>query len=154
MIQERAQKFLGISELQTNLINALNSIRQSIVDACYEVLTAREPYLACVTFMGDTFDEDPRGLDLSPSQLIPTAFGAEEFISPGETKTLSVPVHRHVGHITYFVSGHPNIVIIAITVGNDHQTVNSNGIKFGRFRKAIQPGVFLHVTLAFRTASP
>lgn len=152
-IRDRIRKFIGFDELQWQQVETLRTMQQGIIDACYEVLTNREPFLACVTFMGETFDEDPRGLDLSPSQLIPAAFGAELFISPGEHKHVAIPVHRPVGRITYFVSGHPNIVITSIAVGNDHQLSNTDGVKFGRFKKAIEPGVHLNVNIAFRTAS-
>lgn len=151
MIKAHVQKFLGITGLQSSLVDVLNSMRESIVEACYSVLTAREPYLACVTFMADTVDDDiGRGV----AKATRTGFGAETFILPGETKTILVPIQRLVGHCFFFVSGHPNIVITEVLVANDHQMSNTDGLKFGRFDKAVRPGDELRVTLAFRTASP
>ena len=148
-IRDRIRKFIGFDELRWQQVETLRTMQQGIIDACYEVLTNREPYLACVTFMGETF----RGDYLSRHELIPAAFGAELFISPGEHKHVAIPVQWPVGRISYFVSGHPNIVITSIAVGNDHQLPNTDGVKFGNFIKAVDTGVHLNVTIAFRTAS-
>lgn len=125
----------------------LNSMRDSIIEACQDVLTAREPYLACVTFLADTVNHEQQ------PTFLPTTFGVEVFISPGESKEVVVPTHRLVGHCTYFVSGHPNIVITSVVVRNDHQMANSEGVKFGRIYNSINPGEHLRITIAFRTAA-
>ena len=154
-IRKHVQNFLGISELQHEFlrttVTTINSMRQHIVQTCREIAAERSPSLACVTFMGEMVDHD-NDHGLGTPKTIPTSFGAELFMSPGEARTVMVPVQNIVGRICFFVSGHPNIVITGVVMANQYQVSNTDGIKFGRLRSAISPGEMLVVHLVFRTA--
>lgn len=149
-IRDQFQKLVGMPDFLRVMTTALNAMKREIIEACQDVLTAREPYLACVTFVGNTFTDDPK----NPTQLRPTSFGAECFLYPGDEKNIVVPhPQRPVGHVCYFVSGHPNIVIKSMAIDNMIQNSSVASHKFGQIGKAIEVGANIVVTVSFRTAS-
>lgn len=132
------REFLGIPQMQERLADSIDRVRRELNLA---VTRVPEAVLVCVTVLAVTSDGE---------RIEDTAFGAEAFIYPGESKTLSVHPQRLVGKMTFFVSGHPNLVITGFTVGNDQMMSSSTGIKFGRCGKAVEVGQVIKVRIEYR----
>ncbi len=128
------REFLGIPQLQERIFT------------WFERLDNR-PVLACVTILCETAG------DYGDESMKPefTVCGAEAFISPGQKALIFVDPHRTVGRFTYFVSGHPNLVVTSFRVGNNESQSDDAGKKFGKWNGSCHVGNRMYVVVEYRT---
>ncbi len=142
-IQNSIREYLGIRFLGTSLNEVQHHL--SRVAAYLSNLSLKDDrVLACLTVLSDLQET---------SYARSTVFGAEVFLSPGEETTLEVPMtQRALGRLTYFISGHPNLVITTFEVGNVLCQSNHCGVKFGQCNEAVEVGNRVRVRVAYRNA--
>lgn len=130
------REFLGIPQMQSRLAEAIWSVKERM----------NQPALATVTILCDTPSD---GVE---KKSVRTTFGGEVFLNPGQCHTLCIPYsQRLVANCTYFVSGHPNIVITEFLVGNDSKRASDCGTKYGECSFVVEVGQLIRVRLAYRT---
>ena len=133
------REFLGIPQMQSRLAEAIEGCRRVI---CWQ--QENSPVLATVTILCDTPSDDGGGKTR-------TTFGGEVFLRPGQKHTLSIPYSQClVANCTYFVSGHPNIVLTDFRVGHDSKFASDCGVKYGQCSFAIEVGQLIQVRLEYR----
>lgn len=133
------REFLGIPQMQERITNSIGSLR-GLVDAA---LRRQEnlAVLACVTVLGETTYSD---------RIFSTALGGEAFVSPGNGVDIKIDPQKQVGRMTYFVSGHPNLVITSFRVGQEEASADCAGKKFGQFSGVVEPGQYLKCRVEYR----
>lgn len=138
--QYKVRRFLGLQQIG----EAIDTVQVHLarISAFVSNQFQDDRVLACVTVLSDIHDD---------GMVRSTVFGAEAFISPGAEQTIEVPMtQRPLGRMTYFVSGHPNLVITDFEVGNLICQSNQCGVKFGQCHKAVQVGSRVRVRVAYR----
>lgn len=146
----KAQSFLGILELNHSLIaRVVARVAEEGERTREAFFTSRDskegPALATVTILCDTPSDDAEG------KTVRTTFGGEVFLSPGQSHTLRIPYsQRLVANCTYFVSGHPNILVTSFMVGNNHKTASDCGTKYGQCSFVVEVGQQIQVRLEYR----
>lgn len=104
------------------------------------------PVLACVTVICEGVDCGAPG----EGGKVFTTLGAEAFVRPGGRVMIPIEPQRMTGQYTFFVSGHPNLVIRQFNIGNDFKMSNSGSAKFGRVHGVCEIGQRINVEVEYR----
>jgi hypothetical protein len=137
-----AREFLGIPQMQSRLVGALHNAVTSIT-SILERRIEPGPVLACITVLCDLRDDMPHGRS--------TVFGAEKVISPGESTTIEIPYpQRIVGRLSYFITGHPNLIIESFEISNRFTSASAAGVKFGQCNETVELGERIRARISYR----
>lgn len=142
-----SREFLGIPQLQERFFETLSRTHLRVIDALDERQRRREAekdaelVLACVTVLCDTVNH--------AGKKARTTMGGECFIMPGGRATIQLTPQQMTGNYTYFVSGHPNIVIRGLKFGNESMNANMGSVKYGECSGAIELGTHITVELEY-----
>ncbi len=102
------------------------------------------PVLACVTILCKTIDS---------AGSTTTTLGAEAFVSPDGGIEIPIYPHRMTACFTYFVSGHPNLVLTSFKVGNIVADSDTAGKKYGEWKGTVDLGMIIRVRVEYRKPS-
>lgn len=130
-IKQIVREFLGVDLLPSYISELSARIRS----------TESRPVLVCVTILCRTSDCGKEGM---------TTLGAEAFLRPGQSITIPIYPQRLTGRFTYFVSGHPNLVMTSFKIGNSCIDSDSAGKKYGEFEGTVEVGNMIRVHVEYR----
>src|SRR3954469_22458466 len=115
-LKKSVQSFLSLNEIK----RSIDMLCPALIDYRKALLTP-EPALATVTILCDSPGDN--------GKRTRRTFGGEVFLYPGQQHTLKIPYTQHVvANCTYFVSGHPNIVLTNFLVGHDSKFASDCGV--------------------------
>ncbi len=139
-IKQKIREWLGTANLRDHLrgivSDGFDGVRGLIPDA------QKRPVLACVTVICDCVEDS-----VKPTI---TTMGGEAYVQPGGRVTIQIEPQRMTGNYTFFVSGHPDLLITKFNIGNDFKMSNCGAAKFGRVRGACEIGNRIYVEVEYR----
>lgn len=78
-----------------------------------------------------------------------TMLGGEVWLVPGQLTDIEIMPQRLVKLDTFFISGHPNIVVKGFKVGNEWCDADMNGKKFGDINRVVEVGQRVSVAVEY-----
>ncbi len=139
------RSFLGVEYLKNRLVEILTRhideegimIRGAIRES------EKAPALATVTILCKTLGDG--------GKTTTTTHGGEAFVAPGASHTLKLEYsQRTLGSLTYFLSGHPNLVITSFQVGNQEKKSSWAGTKYGECDAVVEVGQLIQIRIEYR----
>jgi len=119
----------------------------------YKVLNALQDYkaesersLATLTILCErvsSFGADDQRL----TEWVPSCLGAEGWLWPGQSLDLILQPYVPVRNLRWFVSGHPEIVVELMIVGNEQVSAGTGGTKHGDWQGTCSPATRIRCTL-------
>jgi hypothetical protein len=130
---------------QRGVVDGLTFLRNEVSSAI------SGPALATVTVLCER--AQGAGLNGEPAERwVPSVLGGEVFLHPGQSAMIPLMPQLTTRNYRWFVSGHPDIVCTAFTVGNESAHAAYGGTKFGEFEGMCRLGNQIRVSLEFKKA--
>ncbi len=134
------REFFGIPQMQTRICESLSRMHQSLADS------QNKPVLATVTILCVMGGRDEEGKERTTR----TTLGGEAFLYPDQSANIKIYPQRTTSRFTYFVSGHPNLVVTSFKVGNETGDSDCAGKKYGECDFTVDVGNIIQVRIEYR----